>query len=328
MPLLEGIKCPVCGAEFAEGDDVVYCPDCGTPHHRECYKMAGHCVNAGLHHTGYNFYDDKIAPKKQEAKKEQPAPAAGFFAPQPEDKQTEGETPFSPIFPVVQPELTEDYKGETIDGTDIKDYAAAIRTNTKRYIPLFKAFDKKEKKLSWNWGALFFGPYYLLFRKMYPQGIGFLCLQTAIIYLGNYFASVKAPKFIEALNNIVKAQANSSFASSGLSVSDIQTLQNISDYQTALHISMITTAALIVLAIVTALFADRFYFKTVKNIVKSVNEKIKEGATFSATPTIMGQVPQNLDSDQMKYLYLAKRGGTTFFAPLLAYLALNLIQML
>ena len=42
----------------------------------------------------------------------------------------------------------------------------------------------------------------------------------------------------------------------------------------------------------------------------------------------MGQVPQNLDSDQMKYLYLAKRGGTSFFAPLLAYLALNLIQML
>ena len=28
--------CPVCGETFQNGDDVVVCPECGAPHHREC----------------------------------------------------------------------------------------------------------------------------------------------------------------------------------------------------------------------------------------------------------------------------------------------------
>ena len=25
-------KCPVCNKQFKEGDDIVVCPECGTPH--------------------------------------------------------------------------------------------------------------------------------------------------------------------------------------------------------------------------------------------------------------------------------------------------------
>ena len=42
-------KCPVCGKEFCRDDDIVVCPDCGTPHHRECYKQLGHCANEEKH---------------------------------------------------------------------------------------------------------------------------------------------------------------------------------------------------------------------------------------------------------------------------------------
>ena len=42
-------KCPVCGKEFRQEDDIVVCPDCGTPHHRECYKQLGHCAHAEKH---------------------------------------------------------------------------------------------------------------------------------------------------------------------------------------------------------------------------------------------------------------------------------------
>ena len=31
-------KCPVCDKQFKKGDDVVVCPECGAPHHRECYE--------------------------------------------------------------------------------------------------------------------------------------------------------------------------------------------------------------------------------------------------------------------------------------------------
>ena len=29
-----GSKCIMCGQEFKENDDIVVCPDCGTPYHR------------------------------------------------------------------------------------------------------------------------------------------------------------------------------------------------------------------------------------------------------------------------------------------------------
>lgn len=40
MPSYKNEKCPVCNQEFKDGDDIVTCPVCGTPHHRECYKKS------------------------------------------------------------------------------------------------------------------------------------------------------------------------------------------------------------------------------------------------------------------------------------------------
>lgn len=47
-----GTKCIVCGDVFKEGDDVVVCPDCGTPYHRECWNRENKCVNTALHENG------------------------------------------------------------------------------------------------------------------------------------------------------------------------------------------------------------------------------------------------------------------------------------
>jgi len=47
-----GHPCVVCEEVFKEGDDIVVCPDCGTPHHRACYEKLGHCGNTALHGTG------------------------------------------------------------------------------------------------------------------------------------------------------------------------------------------------------------------------------------------------------------------------------------
>ncbi len=47
-----GYRCPVCGKAFAPGDDVVVCPDCGTPHHRECYRSLGRCAQEDKHAAG------------------------------------------------------------------------------------------------------------------------------------------------------------------------------------------------------------------------------------------------------------------------------------
>ena len=47
--------CPVCNNAFNENDDAVFCPECGTPHHRECWKTNGKCFNEHLHGTAENI---------------------------------------------------------------------------------------------------------------------------------------------------------------------------------------------------------------------------------------------------------------------------------
>ncbi|MCL2857462.1 MAG: DUF2628 domain-containing protein [Oscillospiraceae bacterium] len=47
-----GVKCPVCSKRFAQADDVVVCPVCGAPHHRECYAQCGECAFTKDHLNG------------------------------------------------------------------------------------------------------------------------------------------------------------------------------------------------------------------------------------------------------------------------------------
>ena len=50
-----GEKCIVCGELFADGDDIVVCPDCGTPCHRSCWEKSGECTNTALHESGESW---------------------------------------------------------------------------------------------------------------------------------------------------------------------------------------------------------------------------------------------------------------------------------
>lgn len=45
--------CQGCGRIMHEGDDIVVCPECGTPQHRECYNAEKKCVNSHLHEDGF-----------------------------------------------------------------------------------------------------------------------------------------------------------------------------------------------------------------------------------------------------------------------------------
>ncbi len=47
--------CDGCGAALREEDDIVVCPECGTPQHRECYKKNNRCVNGHRHAEGFEW---------------------------------------------------------------------------------------------------------------------------------------------------------------------------------------------------------------------------------------------------------------------------------
>ena len=42
-------KCAICGSYLFDDDDIVYCPECGAPHHRDCYNTVGHCGKEDMH---------------------------------------------------------------------------------------------------------------------------------------------------------------------------------------------------------------------------------------------------------------------------------------
>lgn len=47
-----GKICPVCKSEINELDKITVCPDCGIPHHTECWEMNGGCSTFGCAQQG------------------------------------------------------------------------------------------------------------------------------------------------------------------------------------------------------------------------------------------------------------------------------------
>lgn len=66
MFFYEGYSCPVCGKAFDERDDIVVCPICGAPHHRDCFKQEGHCHYEENHGTDQQWSREKYATKQAE----------------------------------------------------------------------------------------------------------------------------------------------------------------------------------------------------------------------------------------------------------------------
>ena len=60
-------KCPVCDKQFKKGDDVVVCPECGAPHHRECYEKEGHCHFADRHGDDFSFEKEQVEEADKQA---------------------------------------------------------------------------------------------------------------------------------------------------------------------------------------------------------------------------------------------------------------------
>lgn len=52
MENFTGKICPVCKQEFNELDKVTVCPDCGMPHHTDCWEMNGGCSTFGCAQQG------------------------------------------------------------------------------------------------------------------------------------------------------------------------------------------------------------------------------------------------------------------------------------
>ncbi len=321
MSLYENINCPVCNREFQKDDDIVTCPECGTPHHRECYDLIGRCVNAGLHKANYDFFSNEI--KAESDTTEEMPVKTGEYHTSADNQQSEDtnedniQNSFSAQFFMPPIDSSFEQDSDTIDGESVADFAAVIRKNIDGFIRKFKRLDRSKSSLSWNWGAFFFGSLYMLFRKIYKQGVAFFCLFLTSMYACSALIFKFAPVFSENLINLMSS------GNKTVTPEQMETVMNSADYGMAMKITYIFFGVMLVLRVIEALFTDRIYKNTVSSIIKRVKEQLDEGATFIQTPLFESQ-GQNLDQVQMRRLYLSRRGGVNILAPMTALLIICL----
>lgn len=142
MSIYNNCVCPVCKKQFEDGDDIVVCPECGTPHHRECYNSIHHCANADLHSEGYDFYKENIENKKaitkSRAKKIRMDTTFPLFHSEQASAQVMIPTPESTIHRIWTPMIT------------VSRYSAHFNNLFSRFSPLSHRIKTMMKQLTVN----------------------------------------------------------------------------------------------------------------------------------------------------------------------------------
>lgn len=222
------------------------------------------------------------------------------------DNRVPGEKYRPPILQDTTPDPSQ-YPG-TIEGEAAADVAAVVRTNTGYFLSRFK----RNKKVGWNWAAFLFGPYYLFFRKMYKEGTAALAIRFAasLIVQGAY-----ASQFAKLTDFM---STNYTALMQGKIQPDAALVEPL---YPAVAIMMGVGLAI---HLVIALFANRLYRRKVFTVLQTVDDRLQDGAIFRQAPMLPEQM--RLTQDEMRRMYLSKMGGTSVFAPIMAFLILDMIS--
>jgi hypothetical protein len=201
-----GSKCIICGNAFVKDDDIVVCPECGTPYHRACYKTAGKCVNTELHekHDSWKpeakpentdlsdtlcsrcgkqntentlFCEACGFPLKSFIKTEKPLRTGADAAVQEEQDNLL----LHPYLVNYSDPLCGLNPNEDFDGVKLSEIAEYVDKNTHYYLPIFKSFKTFGRYFSWNFIAFIFPELYFAHRKMILVALGALAVRLLVM---------------------------------------------------------------------------------------------------------------------------------------------------
>ncbi len=163
------LKCPVCGLQFTENDDVVVCPDCGTAHHRACWQTLGHCACADSH--GAEIPSQTVPHDDAPAEPETPVDAP---------VGDEAERPDPSLFADLSGKSLEDV---VLNGVSGKMYYDAIGKNQEYYMPRFVLLSRVGSARIWNFFAFLCPGAWALYRKLYKWAAAFFAALFAMLFL-------------------------------------------------------------------------------------------------------------------------------------------------
>ncbi len=293
MFFFEGCKCPVCGETFDIQDDVVACPGCGAPHHRQCYKDNGGCAYEDKHTEGYEwkrsedteemggeiicgvcgapnpegrlFCRNCSSPLSADNVAADDGGFPGSYFGQTSDRAggTEGGAPggYYAFGGMVSP-ISD---GDTIEGVPVGDLKRFLGESWYYYIPQFINFSKTGKKVSFNFAALFLQGIWFISRKMYVLGGVLLSLMIGIGFFEARFIGELMPisqQYIEG---------------------NIEPMMQFISEKPLLALSLVAASVLeFAIYILSALFANRLYMRHCIRTVKQINNEAQTADQFNS----------------------------------------------
>lgn len=300
--------CLWCGEAFKEGDDIVVCPECGTPQHRNCWKQHGHCANSGRHAPDFTWSPQIKEPvKPQEPVNAQPV-------------KNDESAKSAPGIQLTDPQQFEQIllgeniskKDEEFDSIKVSEAALYLQAGNRRYISKYLRQRDNHSKLSWNWGAFFFAPAWFFYRKLYKFGILFLAVTVALTLFMNSYA-VKlyevSDKMLASISEVYKSGSAEAY----------KNLLNDKEYN-AQQKELIKGTA--ILALVTFVLPNSIAALVANSLIK---KKMKQDIEKVRTET---------DDPQVSKILIMQKGGTApflfcavfFIAPYLASLLMTAVQ--
>ena len=287
-----GKNCSVCSEAFREDDDIVVCPKCGAPYHRDCYAEKGKCIFPELHRSSKSWTEEFGTEKKEDVSdnsericrvcgEKNPADAivcskCGTFLFGPEDMdrpqnnnehdnfQNGNVPPFIfngfNVFDTFNPE-TEDF-----DGVSGKELAEFTGNNPLYYLPLFLRL-KKFGVSRINFAAFIFGGIWYLYRKQYLKGI-IITLITFLVSASSFVVSALwSDKLFKAATEAIGSNPNYleylSWSRQNCSVTEF--------------ILMYTPAfleiVLFIISLICALRANRSYYNHCLTKIRQIKQK-------------------------------------------------------
>ncbi len=197
MKNLTLMKCCVCEDNFKANDDVVVCPDCGAPYHRECYIKNGSCVYSDKHKSGFE-YEPPIPQGKENRCANcgtdnistnlfcencgNPMREVSADSQNPNTTNTQNINMQGSSFGGInnnsahqsqensfETYMAKNVYGKGFDGISTQEWTDYIGSSSQYYLYQFARMDEKRNKfkLTFCWSALLFSTFYFAYRKMY-----------------------------------------------------------------------------------------------------------------------------------------------------------------
>ena len=303
----DNVRCPYCNKPFDADSDVVVCPECGTPHHRECYNEHGKCANEHKHAENF-VWENPLAeakPSEEDNKRAQQENTADNTVPNFADMTNMNSAPNGTI-PMMEVDANGNARpvyrviqgSEKLGENTVDDYAKVIQKNVHKYIPKFLVMEKTNGKVAVNWAAFFFGPLWLFYRKMYKYGIiaMVLIMLFPMIFIGDVV------KYGETYANIYGEMAQVMTSDADMTEEELNNKMNdITEKMPIAPVALsISNSIEFAICFLLGLFGNSLYKKHCQEVLKKMKQK---GV-----------------SEEEKPKYLKRAGGRSLWPVLFAYL--------